>query len=96
MAKPRNTGRASKPAKPSTSTEAPKRKPGRPARPDTQPLPPVTGIRFPVELLERVDAFVDERNAELATEGLTTNRNAIIVRFVREALDAHAAKKGNA
>lgn len=89
MAKPRNTGKTSKPA---PTTEAPKRKPGRPAKATTQPLPPVTGIRFPPELLARVDAYVDARNAELASEGLTTNRNAIIVRLVRDALDAVTSK----
>lgn len=87
MAKPHNTPKRTTP-KPATPEAAPKRRPGRPVNPNTQPLPPVTGLRIPTELLERVDAFVEARNRELASEGLTTNRTAVVVRLLREALDA--------
>lgn len=91
MAKPRNTPKRAS-AKPVASEAAPKRRAGRPANPNTQPLPPVTGLRLPVELLARVDAYVEARNATLASEGLTTNRTAAVIRLLREALDALDAK----
>lgn len=98
MAKPRNTPKRAS-AKPVASEAAPKRRPGRPANPNTQKLPPVTGLRIPAELLARVDAHVEARNAELAGEGLTTNRTAVVIRLLREALDAREAlttKRGDA
>lgn len=89
MAKTRTTKGPGRPPKArEQAPDAPKRGPGRPPKASTQPLPPVTGIRFPVELLARVDAFVARRNVELEGEGFTTNRNAVVVRLVRDALDA--------
>jgi hypothetical protein len=81
-------------AKPKTAkpANAPKRSAGRPPKPTTVPLPTVTGIRLPDDLRARLDAAVDARNAELASEGLTTNRNALVVKLLREALDARDAK----
>ena len=91
MAKPRNTPKRTTP-KPATPEAAPKRRPGRPANPNTPALPPVTGLRIPVELLARGDAFVETRNRELASEGLSTTRTAAVIRLLREALDAREAK----
>lgn len=91
MAKPRNTTKRTT-SKPATPEAAPKRRAGRPANPNTQPLPPVTGLRIPAELLERIDAFVETRNRELASEGLSTTRTAAVIRLLREALDAREAK----
>ena len=64
MAKPRNTPKRTTP-KPAPSEAAPKRRAGRPANPNTQPLPPVTGLRLPLDLLDALDAYVEKRNAEL-------------------------------
>ena len=56
-------------------------------------LPNVTGIRIPEDLRARLDALVDVRNTELAPEGLSTNRNAMVVKLLRDALDAVDAKR---
>lgn len=86
QASTRNTKR-----EPAQKPETPaKRPPGRPPKATTVPLPSVTGVRFPPEIIERVDAYVDLRNEELRGGGLTTNRNAMIVRLVRDALDVVA------
>ena len=47
-------------------------------------VPPVTGVRIPDDLRDDLDAIVEEQNARNAAEGLTTNRNALIVRLLRE------------
>lgn len=95
MAKPRNTPKRTTP-KPAPSEAAPKRRAGRPANPNTQPLPPVTGLRLPLDLLDALDAYVEKRNAELASEGLTTNRTAVVIRLLREALAVKSAATGGA
>ena len=55
-------------------------------------LPPVTGIRIPIDLLDEIDTLVGSEKARLASEGATTNRNALVVRLLREALDASTGR----
>ena len=68
------------------------RPPGRPKKAVTTHAINVTGVRLPEDLRARLDAVVDEENAQHAAAGLTTNRNAVIVRLLREALDARDAR----
>ena len=64
---------------------------GRPPNPNKTPLPPVTGVRIPDDLRDALDIIVDRENAELAAKGASTNRNALIVRLLREAVARDAA-----
>ena len=64
---------------------------GRPPNPHKAPLPPVTGVRIPDDLRDALDVIVDRENAALAEKGASTNRNALIVRLLREAVARDAA-----
>ena len=77
-------------AKPKAPQKPVTRPRGRPRKSEEEKaqLPPVTGIRIPVDLLGEIDTLVDSEKARLASEGATTNRNALVVRLLREALDA--------
>lgn len=67
------------------------RPPGRPKKADPAHAVNVTGVRIPDELRARLDAAVEHENAQHAARGLTTNRSALIVTLLREALDARDA-----
>lgn len=62
-----------------------KSKMGRPPKVNKAPLPPVTGVRIPEDILARLDAMVDAENARLAPTGASISRSALIVRILREA-----------
>ena len=76
------------PAKPPPSSTT-KRPVGRPRRED--PRPSVTGLRIPAELLERLDAILARRAAELARLGGSPSRNALIVAALAEFCDREEA-----
>lgn len=77
-------------AKPKTPPKPEKRPRGRPRKTEEEKaqLPPVTGVRIPEALRDEIDGLVDRENAALAAKGASTNRNALIVLLLREALDA--------
>lgn len=70
-------------------TSAPRRGPGRPK--GANPSTPVTGFRIPIELLARLDAITERRNAALAAQGATTSRNAVMVQVLSEFCDREEA-----
>ena len=59
---------------------------GRPPKAHKAPLPPVTGVRIPEDILSELDAMVDVENARLAPTGASISRSALIVRLLREAV----------
>lgn len=52
---------------------------------------PVTGFRIPQDILDGLDAYVERLNAS-APEGFSTNRNAIVVKILRDAVNAANAE----
>ncbi len=57
---------------------------GRPPKVHKTPLPPVTGVRIPEDILSDLDAMVEVENARLAPTGASISRSALIVRLLRE------------
>lgn len=80
-----------------TKTAAPKKlQPGAPAakrsrgRPKGATAPVgITGFRIPPAVLARLDALVDQRNAELAAQGASVNRTSLLVAAIMEFCDRH-------
>ncbi len=69
---------------------------GRPPKAVKATIPSVTGVRLPEDLREALDAMVAEQNERGAAEGFSTNRNALIVRLLRDAVNAWKAKAARA
>lgn len=59
---------------------------GRPPKAHKTPLPPVTGVRIPEDILSDLDTMVDVENERLAPTGASISRSALIVRLLREAV----------
>jgi hypothetical protein len=77
------------PARTASTPQPARRGPGRPK--GANPSTPVTGFRIPLELLARLDAIAARRNAELASRGATTSRNAVMVNVLTEFCDREEA-----
>lgn len=78
-----------KPKTPKTATGKPL---GRPPKAQKAVIPTVTGIRLPDDLRDWLDAMVAQENERLALEGASTNRNALIIRLLREARETREAR----
>ena len=74
-----------------TQPETQKRRPGRP-KGVNDPLP-TTGFRIPPAVLERVDALVTARNAELASIGAKVNRTSVIIAALTDYCDRFEAAR---
>lgn len=61
---------------------------GRPPKAVKAVVPPVTGVRIPEDLRAELDALVETLNVTLAAQGASTNRSAVMVLLLREALEA--------
>lgn len=77
-------------AKPSAPSPAP-RKGGRPRKDDAVRDLPALSIRVDRGTIDRLDAIVTRRNRELAAQGATTSRLAVMAIALREFCDREEA-----